>query len=130
MTMPQTYACIPSCLKCRTAGECDKSYAPRAPMLAALVAPEGGTDGITLDRDEWSPERAPRDPHAGQIRLPCGCLGLPWPVVQAFGSHIEEIYCERHGWLVLPPKKKEKLRRDAHRAKQAEAGDLFDEIPF
>lgn len=64
------------------------------------------------------------------MRLPCGCLGLPWPVVQTFGTDIEEIMCDRHGWLVLPPKKRAKMRRDAHKVKQAKGADLFDEIPF
>lgn len=118
MTTPQTYACIPSCLKCRKSGLCDRSYGP-----------QGGADGITIPRDEEVRTRASSDPHAGQVRLPCGCLGLPWPVVQAFGSHIEEILCDHHGWLVLPPKKREKMRRDAH--KKSQERDLLDEaFPF
>jgi hypothetical protein len=117
--MPPAYKCIPSCLKCRTSGLCDQSYALKS-----------GLDGITVPRDEEIRTRAHSDPHGGQVRLPCGCLGLPWPIVQAFGTDIEEIMCDRHGWLVLPKKKREKMRRDAHKKKGEEAGLLYDDIPF
>lgn len=103
MTIPsQNYKCIPVCRKCRDAGACDQSFA---------LARQG--DGITLEPDDEVMTRAPRDPHAGLCVLPCGCYGLPWPIVTEFGSHIEFIACDRHGWIKVPKSKREKMKAEA-----------------
>lgn len=78
--------CMPVCKPCREAGACVKpKYISPSELLAS---------------------RKPRNPHAdGVITLPCGCPGLPWPVIHVLGSHIREISCETHGWMELKPKK-------------------------
>ena len=118
-TLSVNYKCIPVCRKCRDAGACDQSFA---------LARQG--DGITLEPDDDVMTRVPRDPHAGLIVLPCGCYGLPWPIVETFGTGIEEIFCDRHGWLTIKPKRREKMKTAAAALKRGTPEGLFDDVPF
>lgn len=37
--------------------------------------------------------------------LPCGCFGLPWPIVEKLGDHIATVECEEHGTLEFDKRK-------------------------
>lgn len=83
------------------------------------------------------PERKPRDRYPNDTAvLPCGCYGMPWPLVHKLGENFDSVFCEAHGWLKVTKATKEKWKKtliqqfaEFHKKKQAK---LFDdeEIPF
>ena len=107
---PISFACIPVCKSCRETQSC----------LKAIAVPAG----------ESLRARESADPHAGTIVLPCGCWGLPWPVVHTLGAP-PEIYCERHGWMKITPAKRKKMQMEAQRrAVGYVQATLPDEPPY
>lgn len=90
------FPCVPPCIECRRAGLCNKPV-------------ESFAHGETVQTRKRS------DPHAGIVVLPCGCWGLPWPLVHKLGENFDSIFCDRHGWLKITEAKKKKMKIDADR---------------
>ena len=95
MIHPDDAHCYPVCQACRVADVCHKG--PPSEVIAR-----------EHPRPQWAPNTLPVE------RLQCGCLGLPWPVIKAFGTSILEVLCDRHGWTKIarhtPAKKSRKTR--------------------
>lgn len=105
--MSSTFNCFPVCKACRVSGIC-----------ATVVKKE---ELASLPR---------KNPHAGSVRLPCGCLGLPWPIVEVFAKGIKEIHCDRHGWKKVTDSH-QKTWRNLHNEMANRQISIFpDEPPY
>lgn len=106
------FNCIPVCKACKDADICAK---------ANLVS-----------KSETIRTRRIHDSHAGTIVLPCGCFGLPWPLVHTLGENFSYIFCDRHGWLKFTAANKKRMLAAAAKFADIELkGTLFsDEPPF
>lgn len=124
------FMCMPSCIECRTADYC----AGPSSVHGAYERPHGEVPAWLPD---IKPPRKPRDPYPNDsVILPCGCWGLPWPLVHTLGENFDEIFCEAHGWLKLTKTSKERMKKTAtqqyaHFLREKQ-GTLFDdeEPPF
>lgn len=74
-------ACFPVCFSCREAGSC--------------VPPEVIARQVKRDtrktRTPWAPNKL--DP----VKLVCGHIQIPWPIVTYFGKNITVVDCETCG---------------------------------
>lgn len=111
-TINPEFPCVPSCIECRRAGLCSKP-------LAQSFAP-----------NETVQARKPRDPHAGIVVLPCGCWGLPWPLVHKLGDNFDEIFCDRHGWMKVTAEGKKRMKKTANRMAFEATQPTLDEVPY
>lgn len=88
--------CVPACISCKQADTCAKTF-------------EIPADEIVRFRDLFRPSRMDR------CWLPCGCDGIPWPIIETLGLNIVEILCNRHGWVKGTKNWKVKAQREAHK---------------
>jgi len=58
-------------------------------------------------------ERAIRQVVIPEVRLPCGCWGLEWPLVNILGEHFSWIYCDRCGWMKVTKTGRENMKKEA-----------------
>ena len=77
------YFCYPVCKSCTDSGTCVK------------LLPEMDS----VPPDEYIRTRAVRNFNIPSAYLPCGCFGLPWPIIDIFGKDISEVLCENCGWI-------------------------------
>lgn len=108
------FKCVPACKTCRELNLCQKALAVRA--------------------DEDVRMRA-YNPVVEQIKLPCGCYDLELSIVTVFGSHIDRVLCQDHGWQTLSRNRKKTMQAEARKKIRATETlvvnmDLFDEPPF
>jgi len=110
------YGCDPACVPCRKARQCARVSSIQAGQVQSR-------------RYEWAPNRL------ATIRLPCGCAGIPWPLVHYFGTSIYEVDCSKHGPQKFNTKEIAKAREKAQKeaakaAKKRSSGQLtLDDIP-
>ena len=89
------FDCIPVCKACRDANACVKADRVRV--------------------SETIRTRRIKNPHAGTVVLPCGCFGLPWPLVHKLGENFDSIFCDRHGWMKLTKVSKKRMLESANK---------------
>jgi hypothetical protein len=89
--------CIPVCVGCKEIDSCAKTFDVPAEEIIQL-------------RELWSPNRLE------YCYLPCGCYGIPWPVVEMLGENIAWIDCTKHGSVKTTKNWKLKAKRAALKA--------------
>ena len=102
------YACQPACVPCRKQRTCI------VPSQEARQA------------RSWAPNSLPN------IKMPCGCVGIPWPLIHVFGTNIYELDCPKHGTVRYTVEQKKRVRRKAQKIAAERMASLFDDedIPF
>ena len=80
-------ACVPVCKLCREQGRCDKAIeVPASENIRANTV--------------WAPNLIP------VADFPCGCRGIPWPVVHKLGENFDTVTCDKHGPQKLTKQRK------------------------
>ena len=103
--------CVPACIKCKELDDCVKMYDVPAEETVLL-------------REPWSPNRLE------YCFKPCGCWGIPWPIVEMLGENIAWVECSRHGMVKTTKNWRDKAKKTALAESRKRYRQLPMEPPF